>query len=127
MPAASARESRTRGTRPRGTAVRRSGPAAAGVRVVARVRWDRLGRIAMLFVLCSLLFLYLSTGLHILSKWGQSRHEAAAVATLESEHRKLVSEHNLLSSQSTLEREARELGMIRPGEQPYIVGNLPKN
>jgi cell division protein FtsB len=46
---------------------------------------------------------------------------------MEREHRRLVSEHNRLSSQSTLEAEARQLGMVRPGEQPYIVGNLPKN
>jgi cell division protein FtsB len=91
------------------------------------VRWDRLGRIAMLLVLLSLVFLYLSTGVHMLSTWTQSRRDHSIVARMEHEHKHLVRQHNSLSSQSTLEAEARQLGMVRPGEQPYIVGNLPKN
>ena len=46
---------------------------------------------------------------------------------MEQEHRQLVSQHNRLSSQSALEAQARQLGMMRPGEQSYIVGNLPAN
>lgn len=106
---------------------RRTGSATAGARAVARVRWDRLGRIAMLCVLFALVYLYVSTGLHMFSTWKQSRRDHAVVAKLEVEHGKLVREHNKLSSQSTLEREARQLGMVRPGEQGYIVGNLPNN
>jgi hypothetical protein len=81
----------------------------------------------MLFVLLALVFLYLSTGLHMLSTWRTSNHAKATVATMESEHRQLVGEHNRLSTQSTLEKEARQLGMMRPGERPYVVGNLPGN
>jgi len=81
----------------------------------------------MLFVLVALLFLYLSAGLHMFSTWRQSHRDSATVATMESEHRLLVRQHNALSSQSTLEEEARQLGMMRPGEQSYVVGNLPAN
>ena len=93
----------------------------------ARVHWNRLGRVAMLFVMVALLFLYLSTGAHMLSTWRQSHREDATVARMEKEHRRLVLEHNQLSSQSMLEEQARKLGMMRPGEQSYIVGNLPAN
>ncbi|HEY0517794.1 MAG TPA: hypothetical protein VGD00_11780 [Solirubrobacteraceae bacterium] len=106
---------------------RRTGSPSPGARAVARVRWDRVGRIAMLCVLLSLVLLYLSTGFHMLSTWKQSRRDHTIVSRLEHEHTQLVREHNMLSSQSTLEREARQLGMVRPGEQPYIVGNLPNN
>ncbi len=122
MPAASARYAP-----PRSNARRTGTASSAGARAVARVRWDRLGRIAMLFVLVSLLYLYASTGFHMLSTWKQSGHDHAVVSKLEAEHNKLVHEHDVLSSQSTLEREARQLGMMRPGEQGYIVGNLPNN
>jgi hypothetical protein len=81
----------------------------------------------MLFVMVALLFLYLSTGAHMLSTWRQSHREDATVARMEGEHKRLVSEHNRLSSQSNLEEQARQLGMMRPGEQSYIVGNLPAN
>jgi hypothetical protein len=81
----------------------------------------------MLLVMVVLLFLYLSTGMHMLSTWRQSHRESATVARMEQEHRRLVSQHNRLSSQSALEAQARQLGMMRPGEQSYIVGNLPAN
>lgn len=81
----------------------------------------------MLGVLVVLLFLYLSTGMHMLSTLKQSHRDNSAVAAMESEHRQLVRQHNTLSSQSTLEEEARQLGMMRPGEQSYVVGNLPAN
>ncbi len=97
------------------------------LQAAARVRWDRLGRIAMLLVMLALLFLYLSTGLHMLSTWQQSRHTDARVATMQAEHRRLLSEHNRLSSQANLEESARALGMQRPDEQTYIIAGLPKN
>jgi Flp pilus assembly protein TadG len=124
MPAASYAPSRGRS----GSAKRRgAAPARAPLQAAARVRWDRVGRIAMLFVLVALLFLYLSTGLHMFSTWRQARHTDARVAAMQAEHTKLVSEHNRLSSQSNLEQSARALGMQRPGEQSYIVGGLPDN
>jgi hypothetical protein len=91
------------------------------------VRWDRLGRIAMLFVLVALLYLYVSTGFHMFSTWRQSHRASARVAEMEREHHRLIAEHNRLSSQVDLEVQAKALGMQRSGEQPYIVGNLPSN
>ncbi len=94
---------------------------------VQRVRWDRLARIAMLGVLIALVYLYASAGVHMLSTWNQSRHDKAAVAAMEREHRRLVGQHEALSGQAALEVQARKLGMMRPGEQPYIVSGLPQN
>jgi hypothetical protein len=107
MPAASASQARP-GTRgrvptnssgtPRGVRTRRAGGAA-------HVRWDRLGRVAMLCVLGALLYLYLSAGVHMLSSWRQSSHDSATVGSLEREHRALLRAHDTLSGQSTLESE----------------------
>jgi cell division protein FtsL len=124
MPAASAtypRQSRRASSSARGST--RSGR----VQAAGRVRWDRLGRIAMLFVLIALVFLYIGTGFHMLSTWRQSHRTTARVAAMESEHGRLIAEHNRLSSQANLEDQAKALGMQRPDEQTYIVGNLPKN
>jgi cell division protein FtsL len=106
---------------------RRARRASAPLQAVARVRWDRLGRIAMLFVLIALLFLYLSTGLHMFSTWRQAQHTDGRVAQMQAEHKRLLSEHNRLSSQANLEQSARALGMERPDEQTSIIGGLPKN
>ena len=92
-----------------------------------QVRWDRVARGALLCVLVALAYLYLSAGVHMFSTWRQSRHDSAAVAALESEHRQLLRQHETLGSQATLEGEARQLGMMRRGEQPYVVSGLPSN
>lgn len=92
-----------------------------------RVRWDRLGRAAMLCVLAALVYLYLSAGVHMLSTWRQAHRDRAVVAGLSLEHARLVRQRQALSKQSTLEAEARQLGMMKKGEQPYVVSGLPNN
>ncbi len=93
----------------------------------ARVRWDRLGRVAMLCVLAALVYLYASAGVHMLSTWRQSRRAGATVASMEREHTLLVHQREALTAAGTLETEARQLGMMKSGEQPYVISGLPDN
>ena len=93
----------------------------------ARVRWDRLGRVAMLCVLVVLSYLYLSAGVHLLSTWRQARGESAKVATMQREHNSLQRQHEALGSPGAVEAQARKLGMMRHDERPYIVSNLPND
>jgi cell division protein FtsB len=81
----------------------------------------------MLFVAAALLYLYLSAGIHMLSTWSQSRHDSATVAAMERENVVLKRQHEVLGRRGTLEEEARQLGMIKPGEKSYIVSGLPGN
>lgn len=101
--------------------------AAAGANPVARVRWDRLGRVAMLCVLVALAYLYLSAGIHLLSTWREARSDSAKVTTMQREHRRLQDQHDALGRLGTVEAEARRLGMMKPGERPYILSGLPNN
>jgi cell division protein FtsB len=112
---------------PRSGASRDARRPRRGAAAPARVRWDRVGRLAMLCVLAVLLYLYLSAGVHMFSTWSQSRHDNAAVAALEREHASLARHHETLRKQATLEGEARQLGMMKKGEQPYVVSGLPPN
>jgi cell division protein FtsB len=82
---------------------------------------------ALLCVLAALVYLYLSAGLHLLSTLHQSHRDNAAVAGMEAEHRRLTRQHEALSGQAALEAQARQLGMMRKGEQPYVVSGLPRN
>jgi len=91
------------------------------------VRWDRLGRVAMLCVLIALVYLYASAGVHMLSTWRQARRDNATVASLEHEHTLLVHQRKALTAAGTLETEARQLGMMKSGEQPYVISGLPGN
>jgi cell division protein FtsB len=81
----------------------------------------------MLCVLAALSYLYLSAGVHMFSTWRQSSHDKAAVVALEHEHAALVRQHETLTKQATLEGEARQLGMMKKGEQPYVMSGLPSN
>jgi len=81
----------------------------------------------MLCVLVALVYLYLSAGVHMLSTWRQSRHDSAAVATMQREHVLLVRQHQRLTQPGMLEAEARQLGMMKKNEQPYVVSGLPHN
>jgi cell division protein FtsB len=81
----------------------------------------------MLALLAALLYLYLSAGVHLFSTWRQSRHDRAVVAAMQREHAALARRHEALARRGTVEAEARQLGMIRPGEQPYVVSALPPN
>jgi len=81
----------------------------------------------MLCVLAALAYLYLSAGLRMFSTWRQSRHDHAMVSAMEREHRSLLRQHDTLSRRGTLEAEARRLGMMKAGEQPYVVSGLPQN
>ena len=91
------------------------------------MRWDRLGRVAMLCVLGALLYLYASAGTTLLSTWKEARQDSSQVATLERQHLALEAQHTALTSPGTLVEEARRLGMMRPGEQTYVITGLPSN
>jgi cell division protein FtsB len=91
------------------------------------VRWDRVGRTALLVVLVVLVYLYASAGVRMLSTWQQSRHDNAVVAGLEREHARLQRQNTLLTGQQAVETQARQLGMTRSGEQPYLITGLPED
>jgi cell division protein FtsB len=127
MPSSSATHAPSR-ARPR--ARRASGGRGgllAGTGAAARVRWDRLGRAAMLCVMGALVYLYLSAGIHMFSTWRQSHRDSAAVVALEQEHAQLRRQHEQLSQPGTLEAAARQLGMMKKNEQPYVISGLPNN
>jgi hypothetical protein len=46
---------------------------------------------------------------------------------MEREHRQLLRQHQALTAPGTLEAEARQLGMMKRGEQPYVITGLPEN
>jgi cell division protein FtsB len=81
----------------------------------------------MLCVLGALLYLYSSAGLSLLTTWKEAKGDSAQVAALERQHRALETERANLTSPGTLVAEARRLGMMRPGEQPYVITGLPSN
>ena len=90
------------------------------------IRWDRLGRIALLGTLFVILMLYISPAKHW---WEQSRTANAQEQELEDlgrENRGLKERVRALRDPGALEREARRLGMVRQGERAYVIEGLPR-
>jgi hypothetical protein len=82
---------------------------------------------AILCVMVAIAGLYLSAGIRLFSAWGESKRDSAQVRVLERQNRLLQHQHATLASAGAVQAEARRLGMVRPGEQTYIVSGLPSN
>jgi cell division protein FtsB len=89
------------------------------------IRWDRVGRFALLTTLVAILLLYISPAKH----WIQQSRTASAqqdeLRELTDENRELKRKVRALRDPGALEREARRLGMVRQGERAYVIENLP--
>jgi cell division protein FtsB len=90
----------------------------------SRVRWDRIGRVALTLVLLGVLVSYLNPVVNLVDAWSDSRTSKERLAELRIENAKLKEQVDDASSTAVLEREARRLGMVRPGERAYVIRGL---
>jgi cell division protein FtsB len=90
------------------------------------IRWDRISRVALLVVLVGLVGLYVGPARSYWSTVQEAKHRRAEVARLKRENLHLRAHRAALRNDASLEREARRLGMVRPGERAYVVKHLPK-
>ena len=91
-----------------------------------RVRWDRVGRVALLLVGLLLIYLYINPLRTYVATWREAQAKSAEVVELKRERRALEQRRRALRNPRSLEREARRLGMVRPEEQAYVVHGLPR-
>jgi cell division protein FtsB len=101
---------------PRRRVQRRVGPS--------RIRWDRVGRIALVLVLFGVMVSYLNPLVGLLQAWQGSKASDQELAALKRQKTELTVQLHEVSSPAMLEREARKLGMVRPGEHAYVVHGL---
>jgi cell division protein FtsB len=90
-----------------------------------RIRWDRLGRVALIGVFAFVLYLYIGPAARWVSTYHQAKEKRADVAALHAENLKLRAQQRALRQPSSLEREARSLGMVKAGEKSYVIEGLP--
>ena len=91
----------------------------------AGIRWDRLGRVALLATLVLIVFAYASPARQWIKQSGTAGHQKEVLSELNAENRKLKQRLKALRDPGALEREARRLGMVRAGERSYVIQNLP--
>jgi len=81
--------------------------------------------VALLLLLGAVVLAYVGPARSLLSTWSDSSARQAEVRALDQEHRALLERAKELRDPRAVEAEARRLGMVRPGERPYVVGGLP--
>jgi cell division protein FtsB len=87
----------------------------------SRIRWDRVGRWALLAVLALVVYLYVGPARTWWSTYAEAKRKRADVAELKSRHAELLAEKRRLKAKGALETEARKLGMVKAGEKLYVV------
>jgi cell division protein FtsB len=100
--------------------------AAARPRRSTGIRWDRVGRIALLATLVAIVGLYVSPARHWLQQSRTAGEQTRELESLRAENHGLKKRVHALRDPAALEREARRLGMVRAGERPYVVHHLPR-
>ena len=77
-----------------------------------------------MLVLFGVMVSYLNPMVNLLQAWQGSKASEQELVQLKQEKAQLTSELHEVSSPAMLEREARKLGMVRPGEHAYVVHGL---
>jgi hypothetical protein len=95
-------------------------PAQAGARA-SGIRWERVGRFALLGVLGIIVLLYIPPVTHWFQQRGTAERSQQQLSELEAERARLRTRLRELSGPGAIEREARKLGMTRRDERPYVV------
>ena len=93
----------------------------------ARVRWDRIGRIALLIVLVVAAGLYLQHTVEYFVAHSTADAQRAIVYKLARRNAALRAQQRALQQPETIERYARALGMVKSGERPYVILGLPSS
>jgi cell division protein FtsB len=86
-----------------------------------RIRWDRLGRWALIAVFAFVLYLYVGPLVSWVSTYREAGEKRQEVAALKARNSELKQRRKELQDKRALEREARRLGMVKAGEKAYVV------
>jgi cell division protein FtsB len=89
------------------------------------IRWDRVGRVALLATLVIIVFSYISPARQWIQQSGTAKHQKQELSDLTTQNKRLKQRLRALRDPGALEREARRLGMVRVGERSYVIENLP--
>jgi len=81
--------------------------------------------VLLVIVLAVVAGLYIQQGLRYLSARSQTDQQNAIAAQLARQNAKLTRQAKALNNPAAIVKAARALGMVAPGERPYVVTGLP--
>jgi len=109
-----------RTARRRPAARRRPGPRSGA----SRIHWDRVGRIALTFVLLVVAYSYLNPVIDFVKTYTATSAAKAKRHELQAENTRLHNRVQSADDPMVIARKARAQGMVVPGERPYVVRGL---
>jgi cell division protein FtsB len=122
---ASRARSRTRAaSRPkrRPAARRKPGPRRGG----SRIRWDKVGRIALTLVLAAVLYSYLNPAIELVKTYTATSEAKAEFHEVLKENKRLHRRVQSADDPVAISRKARAQGMVAEGETPIVVHGFSK-
>ena len=90
-----------------------------------RVRWERVGRVALLVVLAVVIGLYADHAISFFTARAEANRQHQIVTQLKRQNAYFEQRQRSLTNLSTILAQARKLGMVRAGEQPYAIIGQP--
>jgi hypothetical protein len=112
------------------TAVRRTrrGPAArrrpAARRGKSRIKWDRVGRIALTLVLAAVLYSYLNPAIDLFKTYRATTAAKVEFHEKLAENKRLHRRVQSADDPVSIARRARAQGLLAEGERPLVVRDL---
>lgn len=96
----------------------------AGKPGTGRIHWDRFGRVVLVLVVVLLVISSFKPIWNAVQSHRQVGQTKERLHQVQAEHAILERQAKRASSEATLEREARRQGMIKPGEQAWVVNGI---
>jgi cell division protein FtsB len=87
----------------------------------ARIRWDRVGRWALICVFAFVIYLYVGPARTWVTTYAEAGRTRDDVAALRAQNERLRERKRRLERSGAVELEARKLGMVKAGEKLYVV------
>jgi cell division protein FtsB len=87
----------------------------------ARIRWDRVGRWALICVFAFVLYLYIGPARTWVTTYAEAKHKRDEVAEVRAQNERLRARKRDLEQAGAVELEARRLGMVKAGEKLYVI------
>jgi cell division protein FtsB len=87
----------------------------------SRIRWNRVGRWALICVFAFVIYLYVGPARTWVTTYAEAKRKREDVVHLREQNDRLRERKQTLKRAGAVELEARKLGMVKAGEKLYVV------
>ena len=87
----------------------------------SRIRWDRVGRWALICVFAFVLYLYIGHARTWVTTYAEAKRKREEVAQVRAQNERLRARRRELERAGSVELEARRIGMVKAGEKLYVI------